>query len=104
MSGPTLEREGLDELRDLALAGEVSGVLAFSPDQLSRSQFDQMVLMREFKKREIKVFFTNQQFVDSPAGDLMLQIQGAISEYERATIRDRMRRGIKHSVKTGQVI
>jgi site-specific DNA recombinase len=104
VSGSTLERDGLDELRDLALAGEVSGVLALSPDRLSRSQFDQMVLMREFKKREIKVVFTNQQFEDTPAGNLMLQIQGAISEYERATIRDRMRRGQKHAVKNGQVI
>lgn len=104
MSGSTLEREGLDELRDLALAGEVSGVLALSPDRLSRSQFDQMVLMKEFKKSKTQVIFTNQQFDDSPAGNLMMQIQGAISEYERATIRDRMRRGMKHSVKKGQVI
>ncbi|MBT3187903.1 MAG: recombinase family protein [Anaerolineae bacterium] len=104
VSGSTLERDGLDELRDLALAGEVEGVLALSPDRLSRNQFDQMVLMKEFKKRNIKIFFTNQQFEDTPAGNLMLQIQGAISEYERATIRDRMRRGIKHAVKKGQVL
>ena len=104
VSGSTLAREGLDELRDLALAGEIEGILVLSPDRLSRVQFDQMVLMEEFKKRNIKVFFTNQQFEDTPAGNLMLQIQGAISEYERATIRDRMRRGLKHSVKKGQVI
>ena len=104
VSGSTLERDGLDELRDLTLAGEVDGVLALSPDRLSRNQFDQMVLMKEFKKQNIKIFFTNQQFEDTPAGNLMLQIQGAISEYERKTIRDRMRRGLKHSVKKGQVI
>ncbi len=104
VSGSTLERDGLDELRDLVLAGEVEGVLALSPDRLSRNQFDQMVLMREFKKRAVKVLFTNQQFDDSPTGDLMMQIQGAISEYERATIRDRMRRGQRHAVKKGQVI
>jgi site-specific DNA recombinase len=104
ISGSTLEREGLDELRDLALAGEVSGVLALSPDRLSRRQFDQMVLMEEFKKHNIKIFFTNQQFEDTPAGNFMLQVQGAMSEYERANIRDRMRRGQRHAVKKGQVI
>jgi site-specific DNA recombinase len=104
VSGSTLASEGLDMLRDLALAGEIEGVLVLSPDRLSRVQFDQMILMEEFKKRNIKVFFTSQQFEDTPAGNLMLQIQGAISEYERATIRDRMRRGLKHSVKNGQVI
>lgn len=40
VSGSTLERDGLDELRDLALAVEVEGVLALSPDRLSRVQFD----------------------------------------------------------------
>jgi len=104
VSGSTLEREGLDELRDLVLAGEVKGVLILSPDRLSRTQFDQMVLMEEFKKHKIKVFFTNQQFEDTPAGKLMLQVHGAISEYERTTIRDRMRRGLKHAVKKGQVL
>ena len=74
VSGSTLERDGLDELRDLALAGEVEGVLILSPDRLSRTQFDQIVLMEEFKKRKMKVFFTNQQFEDTPAGNLMLQI------------------------------
>jgi site-specific DNA recombinase len=104
VSGSTLEREGLDELRDLVLAGEVKGVLILSPDRLSRTQFDQMVLMEEFKKHKIKVFFTNQQFEDTPAGNLMLQVHGAFAEFERAKIADRTRRGTKHAVKNGQVL
>jgi len=34
----------------------------------------------------------------------MLQIQGAVAELEHATITERMRRGLKHAVKNGQVI
>jgi site-specific DNA recombinase len=104
VSGADLNRPGLDQLRDLALAGEIESVLILSPDRLSRKQAHQIILMEEFKKRDVQVLFTNQQFDDSPEGNLMLQIQGAVSEFERAKIRDRMRRGLKHSVKNGQVI
>jgi site-specific DNA recombinase len=102
-SGETLIRPGLDQLRDLAQSGNIEGVLILSPDRLSRKQANQIILMEEFKKRNIQVIFTNQNFEDNPEGNLMLQIQGALSEYERAKIADRMRRGIIHATKNGQI-
>ena len=104
ISGADLNRPGLDQLRDLVLEGEIEGVLILSPDRLSRKQAHEIILMEEFKKRDIQVLFTAQQFDDTPEGNLMLQIQGAVSEFERAKILDRMRRGAKHAVKNGQVI
>jgi site-specific DNA recombinase len=104
ISGADLNRPGLDQLRDLALEGDIESVLILSPDRLSRKQAHQIILMDEFKKRDIQVLFTSQQFDDSPEGNLMLQIQGAVAEFERAKILDRMRRGTKHAVKNGQVI
>ena len=103
-SGTTLVRPGLDQLRDLAQAGSIEGVLILAPDRLSRKQANQIILMEEFKKRNIQVMFTSQTFSDSPEDNLMLQIQGAIAEYERVKILDRMRRGMVHSVKNGQVL
>jgi len=103
-SGTTLVRPGLDHLRDLALEGSIEGVLILSPDRLSRKQAHQIILLDEFKKRNIQVLFTTQQFDDSPEGKLMMQIQGAVAEFEHAKITDRMRRGIKYAVKKGQVI
>lgn len=102
-SGTTLDRPGLDQVRDLAQAGNIEGVLILSPDRLSRKQANQIILIEEFKKQNIQLIFTNQNFSDSPEDNLMLQIQGAISEYERAKILDRMRRGAIHSAKNGQV-
>ena len=77
--------------------------MILSPDRLSRNQANQIILVEEFKKRNIRVIFTNQNFGDTPEDNLMLQIQGAISEYERAKIIDRMRRGTIHAVKNGQI-
>ena len=103
-SGTTLARPGLDQLRDLAQAGNIEGVLILSPDRLSRTQANQIILTEEFKKRDVQLIFTNQTFDDTPEGNFMLQIQGAVAELERAKIVDRMRRGTIHAVKNGQVI
>ena len=83
--------------------GLIQGVLILSPDRLSRKQTHQILLMDEFKKQDIQVIFTNQQFEDNAEGNLMLQIQAAVSEYERAKILDRTRRGRKYAVKNGQM-
>ncbi|NOH10519.1 MAG: recombinase family protein [Chloroflexi bacterium] len=98
-SGADLNRPGLDQLRDLS----VEGILVLSPDRLARKQAHQIILLEEFKKRHIKVIFSSQQFEDNAEGNLMLQIQGAISEFERAKILDRTRRGSLHATRNGQV-
>ncbi|MBI5963984.1 MAG: recombinase family protein [Chloroflexi bacterium] len=102
-SGTTLERPGLDQLRDLTQSGSIEGVLILSPDRLSRNQANQIILLEEFKKRKIQVIFTNQNFENNPEGNLMMNIQGVIAEYERAKIIDRMRRGTIHAIKKGQI-
>jgi site-specific DNA recombinase len=103
-SGADLNRPGLDQLRDFIQEGKIEGILILSPDRLSRKQAHQIILMEDFKKRHIQIIFTNQQFDDSPEAQLMLQIQGSLSEYERAKILDRTRRGTKHAVSKGQVL
>jgi len=103
-SGMTLDRPGLDQVRDLAQSGSIEGVLILAPDRLSRKQANQAILMDEFEKRNIQVIFTNQKFDKSAEGNLMFNIQGLFAEYEREKMLDRMRRGIIHSVKSGQVI
>ena len=103
-SGSELNRPGLDQLRDSIQEEQVEGVLILSPDRLSRKQAHQIILLEEFKKRNIQVIFTNQNFGDSPEDTLMMQVQGAISEYERTKILDRMRRGMKYAVRKGQVL
>jgi site-specific DNA recombinase len=103
-SGADLNRPGLDQLRDIASEGLIEAVLVLSPDRLSRKQAHQIILLEEFKKRNVQVNFISQPFGDSAEDQLMLSIQGAIAEYERAKILDRTRRGTQHAVKNGQVM
>ena len=103
-SGADLNRPGLDHLRDLAADRIIDAVLVLSPDRIARKQAHQIILLEEFKKRNVQVIFSNQRFGDSAEDQLMLNIQGAISEYERAKILDRTRRGTKYAVKNGQIL
>ena len=44
-SGATLERPGLERVRDLAAEGQIQAVLVYSPDRLSRKYAYQILLM-----------------------------------------------------------
>jgi site-specific DNA recombinase len=103
-SGTVLERPGLDALRDFVSAGGVETVLVLCPDRLSRKHLHLGILIEDFQKRGIKLDFVNQQVDDSPEGQLLLQIQGAVSEYERTKILDRTRRGKKHKAQQGHIV
>ena len=90
-SGAELNRPGLDQLRDIISEGLAEAVLVLSPDRLSRKQAHQIILLEEFKKHNVKVIFTSQPSGDTAEDQLLLNIQGAISEYERVKILDRTR-------------
>lgn len=57
-TGTELIRPGLDHLRDLAQEGQIEAVLILSPDRLSRKQAHLLILLDEFKKRNVQVLFT----------------------------------------------
>jgi site-specific DNA recombinase len=80
-------------------------VLCLSPDRLSRQYAHQWILVEEFKRVGVKVIFVNQPALeDNPQGQLLLGIQGLFSEYERAVITDRLRRGKLHQVRQGKLV
>ncbi|MBA3712409.1 MAG: recombinase family protein [Pyrinomonadaceae bacterium] len=52
-----------------------------------------MVLLEEFERAGCHVEFLDQPLGDTPHEHLLLQIRGAVAEYERTLIGERMRRG-----------
>ena len=92
-SGATLNRPGLDKLRDLVRWGEVARLLITDPDRLARKYVDQMILLDEFARYGCQVDFLDRPMSQDPHDQLLLQIRGAVAEYERTLITDRMRRG-----------
>lgn len=102
-SGAILVRPGLEKVRDLSAEGQIQAVLIYSPDRLSRNYAYQVVLMDEFASGGTEVLFINSPKADTPEEALLLQFQGMISEYERAIIKERSRRGKRFKAKSGLV-
>ena len=102
-SGATLDRPGLERVRDLAAEGQIQVVLAYSPDRLSRKYAYQILLIEEFARHGVETLFVKAPQGNSPEDQLLVQFQGMIAEYERAQILERSRRGKRHRAQTGEV-
>src|SRR5215213_4061092 len=98
-SGATLNRPGLDRLRDAVRAGEVNRVLVTDPDRLARSYVQLMVLLEELERAGCEVAFLDRPMSREPQDQLLLQIRGAVAE--RALIAERMRRGRQAKLRAG---
>src|SRR6266516_283079 len=92
-SGATLERPGLERVRDLAAEGQIQVVLAYAPDRLSRKYAYQILLIEEFARQGVDTLFVKAPQSASAEDQLLVQFQGMIAEYERAQILERSRRG-----------
>lgn len=102
-SGTWLDRPGLDELRDHAREGRFEVVVVLCPDRLARRYAYQVLLLEELKRAGVQVHFCERPINDSPDDQLLLQIQGAIAEYERAKVLERCRRGRLHRARRGEL-
>jgi site-specific DNA recombinase len=102
-SGSNLVRPALEKLRDQIAFGLINKIYIHSPDRLSRKYAYQMILIEEFEKSGVEIIFLNFQQSDNPESQLLLQMQGMISEYERSKIMERHRRGRIHAAKRGSI-
>lgn len=103
-SGSTLLRPALERLRDLAYCRGIDRLYVHSPDRLARKYLYQMLLLEEFARQGVQVIFLNQDPQHQSAeGELLLQMQGMIAEYERAKILERTRRGRRFAARQGKI-
>ena len=103
-SGATLNRPGLDRLRDALRGTEVDRVLVTTPDRLARNYVHQMVLLEELERAGCTVEFLERPMSHDPHDQLVLQIRSAVAEYERTLITERMRRGRQMKLRAGLLL
>ncbi len=103
-SGTRLDRPGLDRLRDGAEAGAFEAVLVLCPDRLARKYAYQVLILEELERLGVQVRFLEEPPSDDPHARLLVQIQGAIAEYERMKITERYRRGKLFRSRQGEII
>ena len=103
-SGASLTRPGLDALRDQAALAAFDVVVLTAPDRLARKYIHQVLLLEELAGLGCQVLFVDRPMSQGPHDQLLLQIRGAVAEYERTLITERMRRGRQAKIRAGQLL
>ena len=103
VSGAALDRPGLTALREAVDSGMVNTVILRDPDRLSRRLSHQLLLSEEFEKAGVQLEFLDFEWKTTPEGRLFYSIKGAIAEYEREKIRERVTRGKLQKARQGGI-
>jgi site-specific DNA recombinase len=103
-SGASLERPGMDRVRDLVAAGGVSVVPTQDRDRFVREPAYHYLLRREFEEYGCRIRALNDRGDDSPEGELTDGILDQLAKYERAKIAERTRRGKLRRAREGKII
>lgn len=103
ISGEILDRPALSRLRDDISGGKIVKVLCLDPDRLSRKLMNQLILSEEIEKRA-ELLFVNGEYAQTAEGRLFYQLRGAISEFEKAKINERMSRGRREKARQGYIV
>lgn len=102
-SGEFLDRPALSRLREDLKAGLIDEVICYDPDRLSRKLMNQLIISEEIEKHA-KLTFVNHDYQKTPEGMLFYQMRGAIAEYEKAKINERMSSGRRRKALQGKVV
>ena len=102
-SGSNLERPEMKRLIKACENGEISHVIVFKLDRLSRSQKDTLHLIEDvFNPNDVSFVSLNESMdTATPMGRLMLGILSAFAQLERENIKLRTRMGMLERVKAG---
>lgn len=103
MSGEFLDRPSLTRLRKDIREGIITKVICLDPDRLSRKLMNQLILSEEIEKKATLIF-VNGEYQRTPEGMLFYQMRGAIAEFEKAKITERMGRGRREKARQGKLL
>lgn len=102
-SGEFLDRPAMMKLREDVKEGLIEEVICYDPDRLSRKLMNQLLVSEEIEKRA-RLIFVNHDYQKTPEGMLFYQMRGAIAEFEKAKINERMSAGRKRKALKGKVV
>lgn len=102
-SGGNLNRPRFREMMAAAKRGEVSSVVVYRLDRISRNIGDFAGLIEELHRLEVTFVSIREQFdTESPMGRAMMYIASVFSQLERETTAERIRDNLRELAKTGR--
>jgi site-specific DNA recombinase len=107
-SGASLERPGMDHVRDLVASHSRGAaelvVLAQDRDRFAREPVYHYLLRREFEEHGAVLRSLNDRGDDSPEGQLTDGILDQLAKFERAKTAERSRRGKRRMASEGKIV
>ncbi|WP_067564539.1 recombinase family protein [Ferroacidibacillus organovorans] len=102
-SAKNMERPALERLLRHVKAGRVERLMVTKLDRLSRRLLDLLTLIELFQNHDVSFVSTSESFdTATPSGRLTLQVLGAVAEFERERIRERVFDNMLHAAKMGK--
>lgn len=103
VSAATTDRPQLQAMLEYVREGDT--IVVHSIDRLARSLVDLLKLVEDLTQRGVHIYFDKEKLEftgeDSPSQNLMLQMMGAVAQFERAMIKERQREGIAKAKQKG---
>jgi site-specific DNA recombinase len=103
-SGAEIDLPKLNKVREMARTGQFDVLVVREIDRLSRNLAKQLIVEQELEGYGVRIEYVLGEYADNPEGALQKHIKGAIAEYEREKIKERMSRGKRNKAKSGKVI
>ena len=104
-SGKSLERPGLRQAREAAVAGAYDLLLVYRVDRLSRNLGQLAALVEDLQGHGVTFRSATEPFdTANAAGKMLLQLLGAFAEFERSSIIDRISAGMERKAQRGEWI
>lgn len=97
------DRPAFDQMWKMVTRREVDMIAAWAIDRVGRSLTDLVNFAAECDARGVGMYFDRQAIdTSTPVGRMFFQIVGAVGQYERELIRDRVRAGVARAKAKGK--
>ncbi len=103
-SGAEINLPQLNKVREMARAKSFDVLVIRELDRFSRNLAKQLTVEEELKRNGVMTEYVKYDYPPTLEGNMMKQFRGAIAEYERGKIRERMSRGKRLTVGAGFVM
>ena len=103
-SGATFDLPELSKALNMARASQFDILIVRELDRLSRDLAKQLIVEQELMHAGVSIEYVLYDFPDTPEGRLNKNLRAMLAEYEREKITQRMTRGKKRKVESGEVL
>lgn len=102
-SGAYLDRPALEELRAALKTDTFDAVYFLCADRIARDAVHQNIIIGELLRYKKRIIINGKDYEENPENRFALTVLGAVAEFERAKIAERMMRGRMHRLRMGQL-